>query len=336
MSKTVARRVTACLAACILSLCCACVGQAWRGGSAERGERQPLKANMNVDVKGRTECAGRFQFVAPEALAVAGRSQSIYRVEVSTVPLPAGGLDELWRERVARIKSLRPPEGLPTTLIKTFDLQQGVRAAWYFANPDDDEQLSLEALKPVADYAVLASRGGMSGGESGVETLVKNVLDAYIHTQGAARGFCVGEGTITSEPGLNEHALVTLEHRYVRAFELKLDTQTVKEPDTRTYSDLDEERQVTAAHGGHVEVLREQARFVVGLEGKEIWASVASPEEAPFLRFTWHFPGVPGDSSRPMINVRATAPRDSRAELEAVWESVLGSLRAIPPSPSRP
>jgi hypothetical protein len=285
---------------------------------------------MNVDDKDASECLGRFWFVVPGALAVTGRSQSIYRVDVSTIPLPAGGLDALWRERLARVNALTPPPGVASPVIRTFELQPGVSGIWYFVNPDDDEELCLEALKPQSGYAVLASRRGAASKEAIVETLVKNVLDAYV--PGTERGFCVGAGAITSEPGLNEYAGIALEHPTVPNFEVSIDTRTVKEPDTRAYSNLDEERQVTAGLGGTVEELRDQTRVVAGLEGKEIWASVDLPRETPFVRFTWHFPGVAEDSSRPMINIMGTAPTSRRAELEAVWEAVLRSFRPIPPA----
>lgn len=328
--QTEARRAAVCLAVCLLTWCVACAA---RGGRVESGagrEARPPKASMNVDEKDASECLGRFRLVVPGVLGAAGRSQSIYRVDVRTVPLPGGGLDALWRERLARISALRPPPGVASPVIRTFELQPGVSAVWYFGNPDDDDEVRLEAFKPHGDYAVLTFREGMAGKEVTNETLVKNVLDAYVH--GTERGFCVGAGAITSEPGLKEYAGLALEHKRVPKFEVTIDTQTVWEPDTWTYSDLDEERQVVTGLGGTIEALRDGARVVAGLEGKEIWASVDVPREPPFVRFTWHFPGVPEDSLRPSIDIKGTAPKSSQPELEAVWETVLRSFRPIPPA----
>lgn len=278
-----------------------------------------------------THCVGRFQFTVPDVLAVAGRSQSIYRVEVGTVSLPAGGVEALWHELLTRIRALNPPAGTRGPVVRTFELQPGVSAVWYFVNSDDSELRELEALKPEAEHAVVASRGGMAGQEAGVETLVKNVLDAYAPS--VAQGFCVGRGAITSEPGLNEHALIAFEHRELPDFELTFGTQTVSEPDTRSYSNLDEEQQVVAALGGRMSALRDGARVVAGLDGKEIWITVVPRDEAPFVRFTWHFAGVPEDSLRPSINIKGSTTTNRQAELEAVWETLLQSLRAVPLSP---
>lgn len=325
-----ARRVLACVALCILSWCGACAGLTGREDSNAGREARSPKANMNVVETDTQDCLGRFRFVVPGAFGVAGRRQSIYRVDVSTLALPDGGIEALWHERLAHIRALPPPRGAAHPIIKTFELQPGVNAVWYFANPDDDEEHCLEALKSQGGHAVLASRRGMAGKESTVETLVKGVLDAYV--PGTERGFCVGAGSITSEPGLNEHTGISLEHRRMPKFEVEITTRTVKEPDTSTYSDLEEERQVTAGLGGTVEELRNRPRVVAGLEGKEIWAAADVPDEPPFVRFTWHFPGVPEDSSRPAIDIKGAAPRSSQAELEAVWETVLRSFRPIPPA----
>lgn len=322
------RRAAAVLAAHVLAACCACAATGGRGGGAE-GARPP-GASMREDGKGLTLCAGRFEFEAPAALAVAGRSQSIYRVDVASAPLPAGGLEEVRRERLAHVRALRPPAGVADPVRRSFELQPGVGAVWYYANPDDGEQLCLEAIKPSGGHAVVASRGGMAGDEEGVETLVGNVLDAYV--PGAARGFCVGAGAVTSEPGVNEQVLVSLEHRSAPEFVVTFRTQTVNEPDTLTHSNLDEERRAVAARGGTLEVLRDGPRRAAGLEGKEVWVSVAAPGEPPFVRFAWHFPGAGGDSTRPAVTVVASARGANRAELEGAWESLLRSLRAFPPA----
>jgi hypothetical protein len=266
----------------------------------------------------------------PEVLSVAGRSHSIYGVEVNTVALPAGGVETLWRERLARISALSPPSGITNTVIRKFDLQYGVSAVWYFANSGDDELRSLEAVKPEADHAVLVLFEGIAGKEDVVETLLKNVLGAYVPK--VRQGFCVGHGSITSEPSINEYARIAFAHRRLPSFETTVETQTVKEPDNRTYSSLDEEQQVVRAHGGELITLRNQTRLVASLEGKEIWVSVVTPREPSFVRFTWHFAGVSGDSSRPMINIKGIAPTNQQAELETIWETVLKSFRSVPPA----
>ncbi len=107
-------------------------------------------------------------------------------------------------------------------------------------------------------------------------------------------------------------------------------TQTVEEPDTRTFSNLDDEKQVVNANGGKLAALVDHQRSVAGIEGKEMRISVTSPNETPTVRFTRHFAGVPADSSRPMISLKAVAPTAEQKSLETIWEGVLQSARPIP------
>ena len=171
---------------------------------------------------------------------------------------------------------------------------------------------------------------GEAGRETTLETLVRNVLNAYV--PGQSQGFCVGNGSITSEPGTNEHAGIGFEHNKVHGMEIFFDTQTVKEPDTQIFSNLDEEKEVVNANGGKLTVLLDHQRLVSVLEGKEMRISVTSPNETPTVRFTWHFAGVPADSSRPMINIKAVAPTADQKSLETIWEGVLQSVRPTPRS----
>jgi len=246
------------------------------------------------------------------------------------MPLPSDGVEALWQERLSHLQSLTPPPGAKNAIIRRFDLQTGISAVWYFGTSYATDLRNLEAIRPFADHAVLVKLDGEAGRETIVETLVRNVLNAYVPVE--AQGFCVGNGSITSEPGINEHAGIGFEHKKLHGMEISFDTQTVKEPDTRTFSNLDEEKEVVNANGGKLAVLLDHQRSVAGLEGKEIRISVTSPNETPTVRFTWHFAGIPADSSRPMINIKAVASTAEQKSLETIWEGVLQSVRPTPRS----
>ena len=281
-----------------------------------------------------TECAGRFRLVIPADFKISGRSQSIYRVDISTVPIPAGGFKAFWDARLARV---RPPGSSRDTgqlNFTTLELLPGVPAVWYVGNPAAPQIRNLEAAKLVGDFAALAARSGEAGKESSVELLVRTVLDAYVPATNS--GFCVGNGSITSEPGLNEHALLSLEHKNTQNFEFRLETRTVSSPDTQTYSDVEEEKELVHSGGGKLSVLRDDARTVAGLEGKEIAISVAPGAEAPFLRFTWHFAGVSDSSAKPAINIVGSAPVSHQAELQKTWDALLQSVQSVPLATQHP
>jgi type VI secretion system (T6SS) Tli4-like immunity protein len=288
---------------------------------------------MTGESKENAQCIGRFYLTVPDVLIVAGRSQSIYRVDVDTVPIPSGGLQALWDATVVKFRPLPAPQDSDSSDRATFTLQPGVRAIWYIANPSSPQIRTLKGIKPVANHAVIAARSGETGKEQNVETLVRNVLDAYqpVTTQ----GFCVGFGSINSEPGVNEQTLISFDHKKIHDFDIRFETRTVSKPDTQTYSDVDEEKELTASAGGKLNVLRDHSRSVAGLEGKEIAISASAPGEPASLRFTWHFPGVPQSSSKPMINIVGSAPVSQQPELEKIWDALLKSIQTVPPSPQR-
>src|SRR5579863_1045088 len=119
----------------------ACGAGAWllacNGSNKETREESPR--DMSSEIKGIAHCIGRFQFTLPEDLGVAGRTQSIYRVQVNTKPLPQDGIKGLVDTELARIQALPPPPGAPKSLIRAVDLQDGIKGFWYFSNSDDPD-----------------------------------------------------------------------------------------------------------------------------------------------------------------------------------------------------
>jgi hypothetical protein len=194
-------------------------------------------------------------------------------------------------------------------------------------------------MKPLPGHALLVSRGadlrgasvkelGQERAEAIVERLVLNVIEAY--APNVERGFCVGYGAITSEPSQNEQALISFAHRVLPDLHIRFMTRTISAPDTSTYSDLHEESRIAGMTGSEMTVLVEQNRMVAGLQGKEIRISMVPGNEPGFVRFTWHYAGVPGRGDQPAIDIMGTASSEHKIVLEAVWESMLESLARIP------
>jgi|SRR5580704_470270 hypothetical protein len=292
----------------------------------ERAMAGPTRAQMTQENKEATICVGRFRFSIPGTVVVNGRSQSIYRVDVNAVSMPRGGIRELWGREVARLEALGPTMETKTAIVRELELESGVRAIWYADNPVSPQLHELVAMKPAGNYAIRAARGGEASKHEVVETLVRNVINAYTET--GTRGFCVEEGAITSEPGLNEKALVSFAHRKLADFDIEFATITVSEP-VPGLSEEDEKETVESEGGSYTE-LRNQKRVAAGLEGKEMMTAVSLPREKPHVRFTWHFAGSPDSSGQPSVDFSATAPKEHRAELEKIWEMMLQSLRPVP------
>ena len=288
---------------------------------------------MNTTSSGNLHCAGRFSFLAPEEMRETGRSQSIYRTNVSTVGVEPDGAQAYWHERLAQIRAIEPPAGSESVILRTFELQPGVSAVWYVKNRAFPDILALESMMPLGLYVLAVDREAEQGKESLAETLVKDIVDSYapsIHS-----GFCVGQGAITLEPSRNEQASVSFAHATANGLEVELETRTVPAPDTTTHTNVEEEKDLASSAGGSLTILRDEPRSAAGLPGKEIRISVAIPGDEPFIRFTWHYPGVGGSSEQPAIDLVGSAPADRQALLETIWETLLNSLRAVPLAPAQ-
>ncbi|OGS17048.1 MAG: hypothetical protein A2219_02685 [Elusimicrobia bacterium RIFOXYA2_FULL_50_26] len=272
---------------------------------------------------------GRFHFVLPSTLVLSGRSQSIYRVTIKTVPIPPSGPQIIWADRLTQIRSLGLPPDETDAVVRSFELQPGMPAVWYRNSRQFAQLRMLEAMKPEVDHVLLMARATDAGKEYLVETLLKNVVNAY--ETGHARGFCVEHGSIAGEPGENEQARASFDHPSLPSFEITFYTHTVREPSRMNpLSEIDDLQAQSAREGVQLKVLKDEPRSAAGLSGRENITSLAEPGAAPFVRFTWHFPGVPLRSDQPEILLEASARLVDQAELRAVWEALLGSLRQVP------
>jgi hypothetical protein len=319
-----------CIAVCIVTL----VGSATLSVYGLLGQKKPEQSRMpqaNNPRSQQVECIGRFRFAVPDSMSVAGRSQSIYAVDVKTVLIPLEGIQRLWDEHLVRIRPMAPPNESAKSELHTFDLQPGSLAIWYLRDSASPRIRTLDAARAAGEYAVVVSRSGEAGKESIVEELARIVLNSYVPS--TANGFCVGHGAITSEPSPEEESLITLNHGKVKDLQIRFSTRAVSTPDTTTYSDVQEEKELVESDGGRLSVLRDQQRRVAALEGKEIAISATSPKEPAMVRFTWHFPGVAQDSTRPMINIVGSAPLPQQPELQKIWDSLLQTIETVPPSP---
>ena len=309
----------------------ACASMVACAGSSREDRGKTRGVAMNENHNSDAQCIGRFQFSAPEVFQVTRRSQTIYRVEVSTIPLPSGGAPAAWQDRLARIRGGTLQPGTADPIVKTFELQPGMPAVWFIGDTDSPQLRNLQALKPVGNHFVQADALADAGQETLAEGLVRGILNAY--HPGTSQGFCIGYGSITLEPAQIEKTSLELTHRKLADLKLRFDTQTVKEPDTKTLSTVEEEDLVIGAKDGRMSVLRNQPRIAAGLSGTEIRISVLVPGEPPFVRFSWHFPGAPINGVKPQIDIVGSAPTEQQSELETVWEAILQSLRPVPLAP---
>ncbi len=275
----------------------------------------------------QTVCIGRFTFSVPADLPDMGRTQSIYTVDVKTEANSPMDSNSFWHARMAKIRSMQPPKDVPTALFRSVDLEPGAPAVWFYASPDLPSELTLEAMRDFGNHRLLLSSSSTADQQSANESLLRNVIQAY--RPGSTSGFCVGYGSITSEPSENESTLLTMSDHEPKGVSVRIGTETVGSPDNKSYSSLDEEKRVLRANGGQLLSSSQKPRAVAGLNGVEIKVEASSPGDPSFARYTWHFPGVPDDAYRPSINVVAFGPLTRVAKVAAAYETVLQSLRPV-------
>jgi hypothetical protein len=262
-----------------------------------------------VELKNK-EAIGRFRVGVPDGLAFVSRSQMIYGVEVAAVPEQPGAWDAKVAAHADKIVS-RPSLGA------------GVAAFWYKEGSD----LVLEAQALREGVAVSIVRDAPEGKEAVAEKLSAAVLENY--KPGTGAGFCLGPGAIHMGPSLSESVRIIWDLP-AGAGRVEFSTQTVTEPDNKTFMDVEEERGMTGAAGGTLTVLSERDRTLAGLNGREIRIRVALPGQEPQVRLTWHYPGVGRDGAKPRIDFLAKGPAALQPQLEAAWEAMLPSLESVP------
>jgi len=303
-------------AAAIGTIACSQAAQEQRNTGQQSEER---KTRMSE------ECVGRFRMSVPENVVVTSRSQSIYGVEVRTEPLRSMTAAKQWEQRLEALEKVPALPGKKSAIRSRLSLDSGVEAVWYDDGPN---LLMLEALKPFGDHTLWVSTDADAGKEPVAEKLSRAVVAAYAPETGY--GFCLGFGSVRMGPSLSETARINFEHSGASGAKIEFASQTVRDPDTKTYMNLDEERDFAKASGGTLIVLLERERTVENLPGKEMRISMTIPGEVPMVRYTWHFAGVPRDGTKPKINLVGRAAASGQAQLAAAWDALLNSIKSVP------
>jgi hypothetical protein len=149
------------------------------------------------------------------------------------------------------------------------------------------------------------------------------------------RGFCIGEGSLDTEPSTTETARLSLTQPEPQGLELSIETQTTAQPET---DDLLAQAAARTAElvrqGMQAELRVNRARQVGGLEGVEsrVWIR---DKAQPQLLYMWRFAGRANDAFAPQIHLQGEAPEAQKAVFDAAWERLLQSWRAVEPPPAR-
>ena len=264
---------------------------------------------------GQSVCVGRYGFATTAGWLPSSRAASIYRVEAST---PSGAPADVLRAL-----------GDSAEVVRAADLGAGRQGVWRQAGEARPGQRILQGVLGARGHTLLLKAVADVGREAPAEQLMRNVMDAY--RAGVALGFCIGPGSITSEPSRNERASATMKSDAAPGVEIVVEIQTVAAPrDGHPLSDIDQEARALATLGVALKVLRNAPRDVGGLAGHEGQVITESPKDGSVLRYTWFHAGSAARADDPEIMLRGAAPAARRAQLDVAWATLLSSFRRLP------
>ena len=266
-----------------------------------------------------THTTGRFDYALPAPLKSTGSQLSIYLIDVTQSPLPAGALPgQAWKTRLATAlapKSASHPAGM---LTREFELPGAGPAAWMKLTPSRPDLVTLLAQRsvPLAGVAITLEVEGSAGTEPIAERVFAKVAQAW--TPGSTQGFGTGAGAFVMQPSQNERAS---ESFVTPGVEVSIQTETVEEPD-------DGESSLEVPPGG--KQLLKQHRSVGGFDGIE--RRVQLPDEGAGARlvYLWIFAGKPADGTAPRVRLSATALAPRASALDESWNTLLATWRQRP------
>lgn len=286
------------------------------------------KIFLSKDIAMKSFSLGRIDISIPSDFSFTGRTQTIYHVDASTIPLTNNTGSEIWTNRLDEIKQEHIKAGNNHDSIEVQHTSSGLKVVFYNANPGYPDQTFLEAQQDLGDHILSLKYQGKSEKQENMLKLVSIVSDSY--TQDIPYGFNIGRGSITSKPSRNEHASAGFVAK-TNNIELFITTQTSgKYLSDHPLEDIDHEIEALSKEGVTLKVLKNYKKTIEGFEGYEGRIFVESQSEEPIFRFTWFYSGITADSFNPEILIKATGPKKHMDTFNHAWDEIIESLKMRP------
>jgi hypothetical protein len=266
---------------------------------------------------------GRFDFSLPDQFYPAGRNQSIYGVEVSTSRLQDQSPDTLWQIHLAKIKVDYSSSAHPELFIWIKEVKTGFNAVSYQKDPLVPA-VTVDAQENFPDHILQLKCEGQLGRENELLRLITITAGGY--KLGVPEGFNVGEGAITSESSVNEHAFASFKNDSLK-IEVTIETQTPgKYLNDHPLSDISYEKKSLEKEGVGLKVLKDEKRTVAGFAGHEALIVIDTREDVPNFRYTWFYQGETANGFKPEILITMLGQEVNLETVKETWENLLKSL----------
>ena len=282
---------------------------------------------------------GRLSLALPKNFARTDHMSRFHKRDISEVPWPAAPSREearevLWRQRLAKIADIRPPQSAKEALLEVRDLQvngRWARAAVYYRNVtgmsvgwtlllDGDEVAVWFEASDRKEESELLLRGSLE--------LARAYRTAAEVAESNEDWFYLWHGALGlpfADKPERVHAIFAEDKLGIDYLELKSETFW----DKKTPGLLE---RVTAglAHflipGLSMKRLRGRKRMLAGMAGEE--ALVRMKEEGETnLYFQWFYQGELGSGHKPEITIELEAADEHRDEVIALWDAVLETVQ---------
>jgi len=269
-------------------------------------------------------CQGRLRFELPKSINLVHRDQSIFNIQIKTIPIPVDSNSTLvWDKRLSEIRGMSLPDDVVDLNVRTLTIKDD-NAVFYQTTK---RRVTLEVQKPYKDHVLSVVLEDSIGFESdmvhSLELIIQDYQPFISESVQDARGFCLGNGELVTIASRNELTRTVFDLRTFK-LELSIDTQTVGgRKDTSPMEALamlkDE-----APDGIDLTV---KTRKVAGLRGKEGKLLMNGDST---LMYLWYFPGEGYSNHKPQIEIRLIAPETAREEADVIWKTLLSSLITYP------
>lgn len=275
------------------------------------------------DIKMTNWSLGRINFTLSDSLKLTGRNHNIYFVDIKAKTLSDIDSSDYWKGKINSINNKISKSRLTNNLTSII-LDSDFFVAFYNDKAIDSDIIKLEAQKSFDNTILEMSFEGKSGKEDEMLRGIKIITNSF--EKSSPYGFNIGNGSITSTPGINEHTRATFKDDN-NNIKLEISTQVATQYlNSHPLEDIEHEIKGFALDGITLKVLKNTERTVAGFNGYEGMITLETKDEIPEFRFTWFTPGVTADSFKPEIRIKATGPIENIEEFKMIWEIILNSL----------
>ncbi|MGF7190061.1 hypothetical protein JOE11_003108 [Robbsia andropogonis] len=229
-----------------------------------------------------------------------------HKYENSQMQVSASSV-KLWKAA-----GLNPDEDFGSKQLIRYQYDQANNEAFiaYRKTPDSSDAIArLTKLGP-AGVASFEINNRSAAGVTGSYNDIRHAASVFKFAENGGplptHAFCIKEGCFddNAHSTTNEHAGLSATLAGHKDAELSVET-TTRTSDSQAFNDLEKnaegEIQLLKDAGGHVTVLKQGKRTLVGQSGYEIAVKVEATEHQPIYIFTWVGPGKTGDPLKPVI-----------------------------------